>query len=84
IRSAKFRPVYFVFFWVFVADCILLGFCGASPAEGIWVLLSRLGTIYYFAHFLVLLPLLSLYERPIDLPLSISSPKASASETQAA
>ena len=84
IRSAKFRPVFFILFWVLVADCILLGFCGANPPEGIWVVLSRIGTIYYFAHFLVLLPLLSLYERPVDLPLSISSPKASASESQAA
>ena len=83
IRSAKFRPIYFVLFWVLVADCILLGFCGAKPPEGIWVILSQLGTAYYFAHFLVLLPLLSLYERPINLPLSISSPKASASEPQA-
>jgi len=84
IRSAKFRPVYFVLFWVLVADCILLGFCGANPPEGIWVVLSRIGTLYYFVHFLVLLPILSLYERPVDLPLSLSSPKASASDPQAA
>jgi quinol-cytochrome oxidoreductase complex cytochrome b subunit len=77
IRSAKFRPVYFVLFWVLLADCILLGFCGAMPAEGIWVVLSRLGTVYYFAHFIILLPLLGLYERPIDLPLSISKPSLS-------
>jgi len=79
IRSAKFRPVYFVLFWVLLADCILLGFCGAMPAEGIWVVLSRLGTVYYFAHFIILLPLLGLYERPIDLPLSISNPSPSGS-----
>ncbi len=79
IRSAKFRPVYFVLFWVLLADCILLGFCGANPAEGIWVVLSRIGTVYYFAHFIILLPLLSLYERPIDLPLSISNPSPSGS-----
>ncbi len=79
IRSAKFRPVYLVLFWVLLADCILLGFCGANPAEGIWVVLSRIGTVYYFAHFIILLPLLSLYERPIDLPLSISNPSPSGS-----
>ncbi|MEL0324995.1 MAG: cytochrome b, partial [Rhodospirillales bacterium] len=79
IRSAKFRPVYFVLFWVLLADCILLGFCGAMPAEGIWVVLSRLGTVYYFAHFIILLPLLGLYERPINLPLSISNPSPSGS-----
>ena len=81
IRSAKFRPVYFVLFWVLLADCILLGFCGAMPAEGIWVVLSRLGTVYYFAHFIILLPLLGLYERPIDLPLSISKPSPSSTST---
>ena len=80
IRSAKFRPVYFVLFWVLVADCILLGFCGAKPAEGIWVVLSQIGTVYYFAHFLVFLPVLSMYEKPVDLPLSISNSDASASE----
>ena len=80
IRSAKFRPVYFVLFWVLLADCILLGFCGANPPEGIWVVLSRIGTVYYFAHFIILLPLLSLYERPIDLPLSISNPSPSGSK----
>ncbi len=72
IRSAKFRPVYFIFFWLFLADCILLGYCGAMPAEPPWVLISQLATAYYFAHFLVILPILGLYERPVDLPLSIS------------
>jgi ubiquinol-cytochrome c reductase cytochrome b subunit len=72
IRSAKFRPVYFIFFWVFLADCILLGYCGAMPAEEPWVTISQLATAYYFAHFLIILPVLGLYERPVDLPLSIS------------
>ncbi len=86
IRSAKFRPVYFIFFWVFLADCILLGYCGAMPAEPPWVLISQLATAYYFAHFLVILPILGLYERPVDLPLSISggSPDDDAPAAQAA
>ena len=86
IRSAKFRPVYFIFFWVFLADCILLGYCGAMPAEQPWVLISQLATAYYFAHFLVILPVLGLYERPVDLPLSISggSPDEDAPAAQAA
>lgn len=86
IRSAKFRPVYFIFFWVFLADCILLGYCGAMPAEQPWVLISQLATAYYFAHFLIILPVLGLYERPVDLPLSISggSPDEDAPAAQAA
>ena len=74
VRSARFRPVYKWFFWVFVLDCILLGWCGAMPAEGIWLLLSQLGTIYYFAFFLILMPLIGKFERPLPLPNSISEP----------
>jgi ubiquinol-cytochrome c reductase cytochrome b subunit len=86
IRSAKFRPVYFIFFWLFLADCILLGYCGAMPAEPPWVLISQFATAYYFAHFLMILPVLGLYERPVDLPLSISggSPDDDAPAAQAA
>ena len=74
IRSAKFRPVYFVLFWVLLADCILLGFCGAMPAEGIYVLVGRLATVWYFLHFLIILPVLSVAETPRPLPQSISTP----------
>jgi ubiquinol-cytochrome c reductase cytochrome b subunit len=86
IRSAKFRPVYFIFFWVFLANCVLLGYCGAMPADEPWVTISRLATAYYFLHFIVILPVLGLYERPVDLPLSISggSPDEDAPAAQAA
>jgi len=72
VRSAAFRPYYKMFFWIFAADCILLGYCGAMPAEGIWLVLARLGTAYYFLHFIVLMPVLGWFERPLPLPTSIS------------
>jgi ubiquinol-cytochrome c reductase cytochrome b subunit len=72
VRSMKFRPLARPFFWVFVASCLLLGYCGAMPAEGIWVTLSRVGTAYYFLYFLVILPVLGKLERPLPLPASIS------------
>jgi ubiquinol-cytochrome c reductase cytochrome b subunit len=74
IRSCVYRPLYRICFWVLVFDVILLGFCGANPPEGIWVLASRLGTAYYFAHFLILLPLLGKIEKGRPLPASISEP----------
>ncbi len=76
VRSARFRPVYRLFFWVLVADCILLGYLGAKPAEGIYVVLSIIGTAYYFAHFLVVMPLVSYFEKPLPLPESIHKPVA--------
>lgn len=73
VRSGRFRPVFKVFFWLLLLDCILLGYLGAKPAES-YVILSRLATGWYFFHFLIVLPVLSLVERTRPLPQSISSP----------
>ena len=72
VRSARFRPVFRQFFWLLVADCVLLTFAGGRPPEGTWLVLSRLGAAYYFLHFLVILPLVGWIERPYPLPTSIS------------
>jgi ubiquinol-cytochrome c reductase cytochrome b/c1 subunit len=74
VRSARFRPIFKQLFWVWVVAFIGLGVCGAHRPEGIWVVLSRICTLYYFLHFLVLLPLLGKLERPLPLPESISKP----------
>ncbi len=73
VRSAVYRPWYKLCFWIFVADCILLGWLGSRPAEGIYVVMSQLGTLYYFAFFLVIMPILGLIETPSAFPNS--SPK---------
>lgn len=72
VRSARFRPLYRQFFFIFLACCLGLGYLGAMPAEGIYVIASRILTIYYFAHFLVILPVLGMIEKPKPLPESIS------------
>ncbi|WP_421726566.1 cytochrome b [Bauldia sp.] len=72
VRSAVFRPIYRQFFWIFVLVCIGLGYLGSQPAEGGFVIASRILTAYYFLHFLVILPILGLMERPKPLPASIS------------
>jgi quinol-cytochrome oxidoreductase complex cytochrome b subunit len=72
VKSARFRPLYRQFFWIFVAVCIGLGWLGAKPAEGIYVTAARFLTFYYFAHFLIILPLLGRYEKTLPLPNSIS------------
>jgi quinol-cytochrome oxidoreductase complex cytochrome b subunit len=73
VRSATFRPVYKWFFWVLVADCVVLGIVGANKPEGIYLILGRVATLWYFFHFLILVPLLGVFERPRPLPTSISS-----------
>jgi quinol-cytochrome oxidoreductase complex cytochrome b subunit len=83
VRSANYRPVYRVFFWVLVVDCIVLGFCGANPPEGTWLDISRIATAYYFAHFFVLLPIIARLETPKPLPFSISEPVLKPAAAQA-
>ena len=72
VRSARYRPLYRQFFWIFVVVCLLLGWLGAKPAEGGYVTAARILTAYYFAHFFLILPLLGMFETPKPLPNSIS------------
>jgi quinol-cytochrome oxidoreductase complex cytochrome b subunit len=75
VRSARFRSFTFkALFWLLILDCILLGIVGAKPPEGWWLITGRLATAWYFAHFLVFIPLVSIFERPKPLPHSISEP----------
>src|SRR4030095_14258804 len=72
VRSGHFRPVFKRFFWLLVVDVLILGLCGMKPAEQPWVGLSQIAATYYFAHFLIILPLVSTLQRPLPLPNSIS------------
>ena len=74
VRSAVFRPIYRQFFWILVIDVLMLGYVGAMPAEGIYLVLARVGTIYYFLHFIVVLPVVGLLEKTDPIPMSISEP----------
>jgi ubiquinol-cytochrome c reductase cytochrome b subunit len=74
VRSARFRPLFRIFFWLFFVDAIALGYLGGKPAEGIYVILSRVATAWYFLHFLAILPLLSMFETTKPLPKAISEP----------
>jgi quinol-cytochrome oxidoreductase complex cytochrome b subunit len=72
VRSMRYRPLAQIFFALLVGACILLGYLGAKPPEGVYVPLAQLGTAYYFAYFLIVLPLLGVIETPRPLPRSIA------------
>jgi ubiquinol-cytochrome c reductase cytochrome b/c1 subunit len=72
VRSTKYRPIYRWFFWLFVFTCVALGYLGAKPAEGAYVLWARIFTFYYFAHFLIVMPVVGLIETPKSMPRSIT------------
>ena len=74
VRSAAFRPIYKILFWVFFIDAIVLGWIGSKPAEGTYIIIGRIATFYYFLHFLIIMPLLGFIEKTKPLPSSISKP----------
>ena len=72
VKSAVYRPWYRLFFWIFVANAVMLGWLGSKPAEGIYPAMSLIGTVLYFAFFLIVLPVLGLIETPRRMPNSIT------------
>jgi quinol-cytochrome oxidoreductase complex cytochrome b subunit len=72
VKSAKYRPSFRVFFWVFIAICIGLGYLGSQePTEGL-ALIARILTFGYFAFFLIIMPILSFTEKTKPIPTSIA------------
>ena len=72
VKSAKYRPTYRFFFWVFVVICVVLGWIGSQePTEGL-TLIARIFTAGYFGFFLVIMPLLSFTEKTKPVPASIA------------
>ena len=72
VRSATFRPIYKKLFWLLLVDVIILTWIGGKPVEGNYILIGRLATIYYFVHFLLVMPIVGFIEKPRPLPNSIS------------
>lgn len=78
VRSMRFRPIARWFFFIFVFFCFILGWCGAETPDDEAFLglsfyrLSQISTLYYFAYFLVILPILGLIEDPKARPASIT------------
>lgn len=80
VRSTSFRPLFKKFYWLLVVDVLVLGYCGGSPAEEPYVIVSQIAALYYFAHFFIVLPLVSSFEKPLPLPFSITEAVLGADE----
>ncbi len=63
VKSGTYRPIFKKLFVLFVVNCLVLGWIGANPPEGWYLIVGRFATLYFFVHFLVFLPLLSRYEK---------------------
>ena len=71
IKSCSFRPLYKWLMILFFVNFFILGYVGMKPATGIYLLVARLGVIYYFGFLLVITPFMHRFEKNIILPNSI-------------
>ncbi|WP_209425963.1 cytochrome b N-terminal domain-containing protein [Pararhodobacter sp. SW119] len=71
VRSGRYRPAFKMWFWLFIINFVVLTWVGAMPAEGIYTTIALIGTTYWFAYFLVILPLLGVLEKPTVPPSTI-------------
>ena len=62
VRSTTFRPIFKIFYWLLVADFLILGWVGQKPVKDVYVLLGQVATVYYFLFFLFLIPALGIIE----------------------
>ena len=72
IKSMRYRPLARIFWFIWIANFIALGVCGAMPAEAPWTWISKICMVYYFAYFLVILPAMGIVEKPKTPPSSIA------------
>ena len=71
VRSGRYRPQFKWWFALLVLDFFVLTWVGAKPAEQPYSTISLIGSTYWFAYFLVILPLLGLTETPEEPPKTI-------------
>jgi len=69
-RGLQFRPISKMFFFIFVANFLILGQLGAKHVESPFIEFGQISTLLYFSHFLIIVPAVSLLENTlVDLHL---------------
>ena len=64
-RGIQFRPLSKIAFYIFVANFLILMVLGAKHVESPFIEFGQISTIIYFAHFLIIVPLVSLLENTL-------------------
>lgn len=70
VRSARFRPLFRPLLILFFLNVIVLGWVGSKPPEGMYILIGRLATLFYFGFFMIL-PLVGKIEKTKPVPKSL-------------
>jgi ubiquinol-cytochrome c reductase cytochrome b subunit len=64
-RGMQFRPLSKAAFFIFIANFLILMQLGAKHVESPFIEFGQISTVLYFAHFLIIVPLVSLFENSL-------------------
>ena len=64
-RGIQFRPLSKIAFYIFVGNFLILMQLGAKHVESPFIVFGQISTVIYFAHFLIIVPLISLIENSL-------------------
>ena len=71
-RGIQFRPLSKIAFFIFVGNFLILMQLGAKHVESPFIEFGQISTVLYFAHFLIIVPLISLFENSlVELPVNL-------------
>jgi ubiquinol-cytochrome c reductase cytochrome b subunit len=64
-RGIQFKPLSKAAFFIFVGNFLILMELGAKHVESPFIEFGQISTVIYFAHFLIIVPLISLFENSL-------------------
>ncbi len=64
-RGIQFRPLSKIAFFIFVVNFLILMVLGAKHVESPFIEFGQISTVLYFAHYLIIVPLVSLIENSL-------------------
>jgi len=65
VRGSQFRPLMRFAFWAFVTDFFLLMYLGSQHAEEPYITVGAFATVFYFAWFVVVVPVIGVVENTL-------------------
>jgi len=71
VRSGRYRPMFKAWFALLVIDFVILMWCGSQVPSVFTSWVGLIAATYWFAYFLVILPLLGVLEKPLLAPATI-------------
>jgi ubiquinol-cytochrome c reductase cytochrome b subunit len=67
IKGSSYKPLYTIAFWLFALNFLILMWLGSCHVEAPFIIAGQVATVYYFSHFLIILPVLGIVDNVLSL-----------------